>query len=115
MRINEVIRKYRKAANLTQEQVANYLGVTAPAVNKWENGISMQDKERSLEAMEKLVWEIDSIEKAARSDLYKHMKMKVSSNMGEVKKMIKRGLESDEEVDFLREEPRFKSIIGLLK
>jgi putative transcriptional regulator len=40
MRINEVIRKYRKAANLTQEQVANYLGVTAPAVNKWENGIS---------------------------------------------------------------------------
>jgi len=77
-------------------------------------GISMQDKVRSLDAMEKLVWEIGSIEKAARSDLYKHMKIKVSSNMDEVKKMIKRGLESDEEVDFLREEPRFKSIIKLL-
>jgi hypothetical protein len=78
-------------------------------------GISMQDKERSLEAMEKLVRGIDSVEKAAGSDLYKHMKMKELSNMAGVKKMIKRGLESDEEVGFLREEPRFKSIIELLK
>jgi putative transcriptional regulator len=39
MKINEVIRKYRKEGNLTQEQIANYLGVTAPAVNKWVNGI----------------------------------------------------------------------------
>lgn len=43
MRINEVIRKFRKEQNLTQEQVANYLGVTAPAVNKWENGNSYPD------------------------------------------------------------------------
>ena len=43
MKINEVIRKYRKEENLTQEQIANYLGVTAPAVNKWENGISYPD------------------------------------------------------------------------
>ncbi len=43
MKINEVIRKYRKEQNLTQEQIANYLGVTAPAVNKWENGISYPD------------------------------------------------------------------------
>lgn len=43
MTINESIRKHRKAQNLTQEQVANYLGVTAPAVNKWENGVSCPD------------------------------------------------------------------------
>ncbi|WP_193708217.1 helix-turn-helix domain-containing protein [Alkalibaculum sporogenes] len=43
MKINKVIRKYRKEQNLTQEQIANYLGVTAPAVNKWENGISYPD------------------------------------------------------------------------
>jgi putative transcriptional regulator len=43
MKINEVIRKYRKDENLTQEQLANYLGVSAPAVNKWENGISYPD------------------------------------------------------------------------
>lgn len=43
MRINEVIRNYRKRENLTQEQVANYLNISAPAVNKWENGISYPD------------------------------------------------------------------------
>ena len=38
MNIAEVIRKYRKEAGLTQEELANRLGVTTPAVNKWENG-----------------------------------------------------------------------------
>lgn len=28
---------------MTQEEIANRLGVTAPAVNKWENGISQPD------------------------------------------------------------------------
>ena len=38
MRIGEQIKNYRKTARLTQEQVANYLGVSTPAVNKWEKG-----------------------------------------------------------------------------
>ena len=40
MQIGTVIRKYRKERNMTQEEMASYLGVTAPAVNKWENGVS---------------------------------------------------------------------------
>jgi transcriptional regulator with XRE-family HTH domain len=43
MQIGEIIRKYRKERDLTQEEMANRLGVTAPAVNKWENGNSMPD------------------------------------------------------------------------
>ena len=43
MQIGEVIRKYRKSKNMTQEEMANRLGVTAPAVNKWENGNSLPD------------------------------------------------------------------------
>jgi transcriptional regulator with XRE-family HTH domain len=43
MQIGEVIRKYRKERNLTQEEMANRLGVTAPAVNKWENANSLPD------------------------------------------------------------------------
>lgn len=43
MKIGEVIRKYRKEKQLTQEEMAGYLGVTTPAVNKWENGNSMPD------------------------------------------------------------------------
>lgn len=43
MQIGEVIRKNRKNRNLTQEEMASRLGVTAPAVNKWENGNSYPD------------------------------------------------------------------------
>lgn len=38
MKINEVIREKRKALSLTQEQVADRLGVSTPAVSKWETG-----------------------------------------------------------------------------
>ena len=36
MAMNTVIREKRKELGLTQEKVAVYLGVSAPAVNKWE-------------------------------------------------------------------------------
>jgi len=38
MKINEIIREKRKEQALTQEQVAQYLGISTPAVNKWEKG-----------------------------------------------------------------------------
>lgn len=40
MDIGVVIKKYRKEAGMTQEETANRLGVTTPAVNKWENSNS---------------------------------------------------------------------------
>lgn len=43
MQIGQVIRQYRKEKDMTQEEMANRLGVTAPAVNKWEKGSSMPD------------------------------------------------------------------------
>lgn len=43
MQIGDVIRKYRKERHLTQEEMARRLGVTAPAVNKWERGNSYPD------------------------------------------------------------------------
>lgn len=43
MQIGQVIRKYRKSKDMTQEEMARRLGVTAPAVNKWENGNSLPD------------------------------------------------------------------------
>lgn len=43
MKIGEVIRKYRKEKGLTQEEMAGRLGVSAPAVNKWENNVSLPD------------------------------------------------------------------------
>lgn len=43
MNIAESIRKCRKASGLTQEEMAKRLGVTTPAVSKWENGITNPD------------------------------------------------------------------------
>lgn len=43
MKINQIIREKRKELSLTQEQIADFLGVSAPAVNKWEKGSTYPD------------------------------------------------------------------------
>ena len=43
MKIHQMIREKRKALSLTQEQVADFLGVSTPAVNKWEKGATYPD------------------------------------------------------------------------
>ena len=42
MKISQIIREKRKQLGLTQESVAEYLGVSTPAVSKWENGDSLR-------------------------------------------------------------------------
>ncbi|OUN26646.1 helix-turn-helix domain-containing protein [Blautia sp. An81] len=43
MQMKDVIREKRRACGFTQEQVADFLGVSAPAVNKWESGTTCPD------------------------------------------------------------------------
>ncbi len=43
MKINQIIREKRKELFLTQEQMADFLGVSTPAVNKWEKGSTYPD------------------------------------------------------------------------
>lgn len=43
MKIGEIIREKRKELSFTQEQLADFLGVTAPAVHKWEKGTTYPD------------------------------------------------------------------------
>ena len=43
MKINEIIKEKRLALGYTQEQLAKFLNLTTPAVNKWERGISYPD------------------------------------------------------------------------
>ena len=40
MPLSTVIREKRKDLGLTQEQIAERLGVSTPAVSKWESGVS---------------------------------------------------------------------------
>ena len=43
VKIAESIRTLRKKRSLTQEQLAEAMGVTVGAVSKWEKGISVPD------------------------------------------------------------------------
>ncbi len=43
MNIGKVIFTHRKEMNMTQEQLAEKLGVSVPAVSKWETNVSMPD------------------------------------------------------------------------
>ncbi len=43
LKISEMIRSNRKRMNLTQEQLAEAVGVTVGAVSKWESGLSSPD------------------------------------------------------------------------
>ncbi len=40
LRLGEKIRSLRKGRNISQEVLAQYLGVSFQAVSKWENGFS---------------------------------------------------------------------------
>lgn len=42
MPLSTVIREKRKELGLTQEQIAERLGVSTPAVSKWESGDSLR-------------------------------------------------------------------------
>lgn len=52
-KIGEFISERRKAAGLTQMQLAEKLGITDRAVSKWENGKSLPDSSIMLSLCDK--------------------------------------------------------------
>ncbi len=40
LKIGEIIRHRRRSDNMTQEELAEHLGITKAAVSKWETGVS---------------------------------------------------------------------------
>ena len=88
MNIGNVIRKYRKEAGLTQEEMANRLGVTTPAVNKWENGNSKPDIELLAPIARLLHISLDTL-LSFREDL-------TPAEIGEIVKQMDRMFEVEE-------------------
>ena len=43
MTIGDKIKELRKSSKLTQEQLAEYFGISSQAVSKWETGMSSPD------------------------------------------------------------------------
>ena len=52
--LGETIREYRMERNMTQEFVAESLGVSRQAVSKWENGRAMPDSSLMLDLCKEL-------------------------------------------------------------
>lgn len=40
IRLHETIRTLRREKNITQEELADFLGISPQAVSKWERGVS---------------------------------------------------------------------------
>ena len=74
--------------------------------------LNLQDEEKCLQILEKIMSGIDSIKDTKKSKLYSHLKFKEDSSIDEMKTMILKSLENDKEVDFLRDNPRFKAIFN---
>ena len=49
MKFCDKLPKLRKENNITQEQLADMLGVSRQAVSKWESGLSIPDMEKIIE------------------------------------------------------------------
>ena len=43
LKIGENIKELRKAQDVTQEKLADYLNISYQAVSKWENGLALPD------------------------------------------------------------------------
>ncbi len=43
LKIGEKIKELRKAQDITQEKLADYLNISYQAVSKWENGLALPD------------------------------------------------------------------------
>ncbi len=94
-KIGKFIAKMRKEQNLTQEQLAEQLGITKNAVSKWERGISLMDMSLlkplsgiiKVEVIDILSGEI--IDKNNKSVQYEKMILELFNNVNLNKKRIK--------------------------
>lgn len=79
LNMDEIIRKRRRELGLTQEQLAQMLGVSGPAVSKWEQGASFPDVTLLL-----------SLARALHTDLNTLMGFRREPEKTEIAKMLTR-------------------------
>ena len=122
MDIGVVIKKYRKEAGMTQEEMANRLGVTTPAVNKWENSNSKpdiellapiarlldivcvgKDVEGTYKVVKHLLDNVGTMYDFRKSGLYKHMKFRDIDEaiLDGVKEKLLEGFRNEEEFGYM--------------
>lgn len=123
--LGEIIRQNRKKMGLTQEEMANRLGVTAPAVNKWENNNSTPDIhllapiarllnitldhllsfQEELDVVKQMLDNVDTVLDFKKSWMYRHMQF------SDVEPAFCKGLES-KLLELFRDEETFGYMKG---
>jgi len=61
MLFNEILIKHRKAHGMTQDELADMLGVSRQSVSKWENGECMPDSEKLIKLSDVLKISLDEL------------------------------------------------------
>lgn len=113
MKLHQIIQKKRKELGLTQEQIANYLGVSTPAVNKWENGNSCPDIELLCPLARLLKVDVNEL-LGFREELAKDEISRILQRVAETseKEGLDKGMKTAEE--FIREYPNCAQLIYYL-
>lgn len=77
MKLSDNIKKYRQKKNMTQDDLANILGVSAQAVSKWERSETYPDGSLLLPLADALDTSLDALfgnEKIYTDDLYDRLR-----------------------------------------
>lgn len=112
MTMAQILREKRKALGMTQEQVADYLGVTAPAVNKWEKGTTCPDI-ALLPARAAMLDAAPKPMNSRMSALFRHILSAVSPAAvnAQIVSALLTNLEQAPEYAFLRGTPEFEALL----
>lgn len=91
-------------------EMSDYM-ILSPRFNM---ALDRKDKEECLILLEQQIASIETIDSFKKADLYRHMQFAETSDRTMVKAMLRKALENDEEIGFLREDERFQKLIKRL-
>ncbi|MBE5864570.1 MAG: helix-turn-helix domain-containing protein [Lachnospiraceae bacterium] len=98
--IADNVKRLREARRMTQEQLANELGVTFQAVSKWENGVTMPDVMMMPQIAQVFGITIDELYKPA-AEVYKN----------EAERWLSKYTASHNQDDFFRADVEFRRLL----
>lgn len=114
MEANDIARAeklMKKAEEISRILEMSEYMIVSPKLNM---ALDQKDKEKSLACLEKQIDSIETIDSFKKADLYRHMKFTETSDKSMVKTMLKKALENDAEMEFLRKDGRFQELIKRL-
>ncbi|MDO5294536.1 MAG: hypothetical protein Q4F05_17515, partial [bacterium] len=75
----------------------------------------MQDKEKTIEQLEKMMDSFEAMGKVRESKLYEHMAFKKDDGLSRLREMFIKLFDQDRSLDFIKEEDRYKQLLGKIQ